>query len=154
MKAVVAALLLLTYGDGPRPSLQIVRHYDLAFLTHKQAWELTGRRIVCRVDLDSRPEERAGYTVYNCASPDDTYRTVWLHEGEQAEDTRTVEATLHLRYVPHGKGFDGFWKFWLVVTVRKERPPVSLAPPFSRRLSAHFMTPHFSLATSQPPARW
>jgi hypothetical protein len=74
MKAVVAALLLLTYGDGPRPSFQIVRHYDLAFLTHKQALELNGQRIVCRVDLDSRPDERGGFTPYDCASHDLTAR--------------------------------------------------------------------------------
>jgi hypothetical protein len=43
---------------------------------------MNGRRIVCRVDLDSRPKERDGFTVYDCASPDDTYRTVWLREGE------------------------------------------------------------------------
>jgi hypothetical protein len=70
--------------------LQTVRHYDLAFLTHKQAWELQGRRIVCRVDLDSRPDERDGYAAHDCASPDDIYRTGWLRGGEHAEDTMTV----------------------------------------------------------------
>jgi hypothetical protein len=80
---------------------------------------LNGRRIVCRVDLDSRPDEREGCTVYDCASPDATYRTVWLRKGEQAEDTMTVEATLHLRYVPPGQGFPGFWEYRLVDAVRK-----------------------------------
>jgi hypothetical protein len=32
---------------------------------------LGGRRIVCRVDLDSRPDQHVGYTAYDCASPDD-----------------------------------------------------------------------------------
>jgi hypothetical protein len=76
MKVIVAALLLLAYGDGPRPSFQTVRHDDLAFLTHKEAWELNGRRIVCRVDLDSLPQERGEFTVYDCASTDDAYRTL------------------------------------------------------------------------------
>jgi hypothetical protein len=77
MKATAAALLLLLVSvDGSRLSFQTVQHYDLAFLTPKQAWELNGRRIVCRVNLDSRPDERDGYTVYDCASPDDIYRTI------------------------------------------------------------------------------
>jgi hypothetical protein len=105
--------------DGSRLSFQTVRHFDLAFLPHKQALELSGRRIVCRVDLDSRPEERDGFTVYDCASPDDVYRTVWLRGGEQAEDTMTVEATLRLRYVPPRRGFDGFWEYRLVDAARK-----------------------------------
>jgi hypothetical protein len=42
--------------DIPFLSFQTVRHFDLAFLTHKQALELNGRHIVCRVDLDSRPD--------------------------------------------------------------------------------------------------
>jgi hypothetical protein len=79
----IAALLLLASVDGPRPSWQTVQHFDLAFLTHKQAWELNGQRIVCRVGLDSRPDERSGYTVYDCARPDDTYRTVWLRDGSR-----------------------------------------------------------------------
>jgi hypothetical protein len=103
----------------PRPSFQAIRHNDLAFLTHKQAWELQGQWIVCRVDLDSRPDERDGYTVYDCASPDDTYWTVWLREAERAEDTMIVEATLLLRYVPPGQGFPGFWEYRLVDAARK-----------------------------------
>jgi hypothetical protein len=50
--AIAALLLLLASVDGPRPAFQVTRHYDLAFLTRKQALELNGRRIVCRVDLD------------------------------------------------------------------------------------------------------
>jgi hypothetical protein len=105
--------------DGSRLSFQTVCHFDLAFLTHKEALELNGRRIVCRVDLASRPEERDGFTVYDCASPDDTYRTVWLREGEQVEETMSVEATLRLRYVPPGQGFAGFWEYRLMEAVRK-----------------------------------
>jgi hypothetical protein len=119
VKAAVAALMLLVSGDGPRPSFQTVRQYDLAFLNHKQAWELNGRRIVCRVDLDSRPEECPGYIAYDCASPDDTYRTVWLRGGEQVEDAMMVEAKLRLRYVPPGQGFAGFWEYRLVDAVRQ-----------------------------------
>jgi hypothetical protein len=100
--AIAALLLLLASVDGPRLSFQTVRQFDLAFLTHQQAWELNGQRIVCRVDLDSRPDERGAFTVYDCASPDDTYRTVWLRDGEQAEGTMTVEGTVRLRYVPPG----------------------------------------------------
>jgi hypothetical protein len=94
--------------DDPRLSLQTVRHYDLAFLTHKQALELNARRIVCRVELDSRPEVLHGCIAYDCANPDDTYRTVWLCDGEQVEDRMIDEATLRLRYLPPGQGFSGF----------------------------------------------
>jgi hypothetical protein len=97
-----ALLLLLAYVDGSRPSFQTVEQYDLAFLTHNEAWDLNGQRIVCRADLDSRPVERGGFTVYDSASPDGTYRTVWLREREQAENTMTVQAALHLRYIPPG----------------------------------------------------
>jgi hypothetical protein len=119
MNAIVATLLLLTYVEGPHPSFQTVRHYDLAFLTPKEARELNGRRIVCRVDLDSRPDERGGYTAYDCASPDGTYRTLWLRDGEHADDTMMVEATLRLRSVPPGQGFDGFWQHLVVGAVRR-----------------------------------
>jgi hypothetical protein len=100
LKAAIALLLLLFgFVDGARLSFQTVQHFDLAFLTHKEVWELNGRRIVCRVDLDSRPDERYGYIAYDCASPDDICRTFWLLRGQQIEDTMTVEATLRLRYV-------------------------------------------------------
>jgi hypothetical protein len=46
---VAALLLLLAFVNGPRPSFQTVQHFDLAFLTHKLAWELNGQRIGCRV---------------------------------------------------------------------------------------------------------
>jgi hypothetical protein len=106
--------------DVSRIFFQTVRHFDLAFLTHKQAWKLQGQRIVCRVDLDSRPDKRGGFTVYDCASPDDTYRTIWLREGEQVEDTMTVEATLRLRYVMPGQGFAGCWEYRLADVVRQQ----------------------------------
>jgi hypothetical protein len=80
---------------------------------------LNGRGIDCRVDLDPRPEERDGFTVNDCACPDDTYRTLWLRGGERADDTMIVEATLHLRYVPPGQDFTGFWEYRLVDAVRK-----------------------------------
>ena len=108
MRTTAVLLLLLAYVDGSWLSFPTVQHFDLAFLTHKQALELNGQRIVCRVDLDSRPEERGAFTVHDCASPDDTYLTVWPRGGEQAEDTRTVEATLRLRSVPPRQGFAGF----------------------------------------------
>jgi hypothetical protein len=117
--AIAALLLLLASVDGPRPSWQIVQPFDLAFLTHKQDWELNGQRIVCCFDLDSRPDERDGYTACDCASPDGTYRTIWLREGEEAEDTMTVEATLRLRNVLAGQGSPGFWEHRLVNAVRK-----------------------------------
>jgi hypothetical protein len=112
MKSIVALLILLTSVDGPRLSFQTFRHCDLAFLTHKLARELNGQRIVCRVGFDSRPEERDGFTVFDNASPDDTCRTVRLRDGEEAEDTMTAaEATLHLRYLPSGQCFEGFWEY-------------------------------------------
>jgi hypothetical protein len=111
--------MLFAIVEGGHLSFKTVRHCDLAFLTHKQAWELQRQRIVCRVGLDSRPEVRDGYTVYDCASPDYTYRTEWLREGEQVEGTMSVEATLMLRYVPAGQGFPGFWEYRLVDVVRK-----------------------------------
>jgi hypothetical protein len=111
--------MLFAIVEGGHLSFKTVRHYDLALLTHKQAWELQGQRIVCRVDLDSRPEVCHGSIAYDCASPDDTYHTVWLREGEKVEDTMMVEATLRLRYVPPGQGFPGFWEYRLADTVRK-----------------------------------
>jgi hypothetical protein len=119
MKAAFAALLLSAYVDTPQPSFRAIRHYDLAFLTHQEAWDLHGQRIVCRVDLDSRPEMRHGYIAYDCASPDDVYRAVWLRRGQQIEDTMTVEATLRLRYFPPDPWFDGFWEYRLVDAVRR-----------------------------------
>jgi hypothetical protein len=40
-------------------------------------------------------------------------------DGEQVEGTMTVEATLHVRYVPPGLGFEGFWGYRLADAVRK-----------------------------------
>jgi hypothetical protein len=50
------------------------------------------------------------------------HRTIWLREGELAEETMTVEAMLQLRYVPPGQGFAGFWEHRLVDAVPKQRP--------------------------------
>jgi hypothetical protein len=106
-RTAIVLLLLLVSVDSGRPSFQAVLHFELAFLTHKEALELNGRRIVCRVDLDSLPDEHDDHTAYDCAGPDNTYRTVWLRGGEDAEDTMTVEATLRLRYVPLGRASTG-----------------------------------------------
>jgi hypothetical protein len=71
------------------------------------------------VGLNARSGEGDGCTAYDCAGPDDNYRTVWYRAGHHAEGTRTVEATLRLRYVPPGLSFPGFWEHRLMGAVRK-----------------------------------
>ena len=90
-------LLLLVPADAPRiPSAVVEQTYDLALLSHRQAQRLDGRRVRIRVDLESLPEDMGGAVVYDCVSPDDANRTVWLVPGQQSKDVMDVEGVFRL----------------------------------------------------------
>jgi hypothetical protein len=72
------------------------------------------------VDLDSRPGEAGGHVFYDCASPNDVNRTVWLWPGQPVADTMTVEGTMTLMWYPRSKDgqFAGFWEYRLTDAIR------------------------------------
>jgi hypothetical protein len=87
-----------------------VRTFDLADLSHAEAFHLQGQRARLGVSLDSAAEERGGFTVSDCDSGDDALRTVWLLPGQEVADEMTVEGVLQLQNVEAGHGCDGFWE--------------------------------------------
>jgi hypothetical protein len=71
-------LPLLAPVDVPRIPTAVERSLDLATLTHRDAQGLDGRRVRLRVELESLPGDAGGPIVYDCVSPNDVNRTVWL----------------------------------------------------------------------------
>jgi hypothetical protein len=108
-----AALLLLlsTPADVPRVPSAVERTLDLATLSHRDAQRLDGQGVRVRVDLESRPGDTGGAVVYDCVSPDDVNRTVWLVPGQEARDVMDVEGVFRLLWRGPGNGFPGFWEF-------------------------------------------
>src|SRR5262249_10241475 len=86
-------LLLLVPPDVPRISTAVVRTWDLATLTHREAQWLDGRRVRVRLDLESEPAETQDgrAIVYDCVSPDDVNRTVWLWPGQEVKEVMVIE---------------------------------------------------------------
>src|SRR4051812_10815933 len=76
-------------ADAPAPSPsreRVLFPHDLSTLTEAGALRLEGKQRVYRMRLDS-PAERVGdCDVYECASDDDTTRTLWLPAGVEADD--------------------------------------------------------------------
>jgi hypothetical protein len=119
------ALLLLPLvapADVPRiPTAVVETTYDLATLSHRQAGQLDGRRVRIRVDLDSLPGDAGGAVVYDCLSPDDVNRTVWLVPGQEARDVTVVEGVFRLLWRLPGNGFAGYWEYRVEGAVRRSR---------------------------------
>jgi hypothetical protein len=104
--------LLLVPADVPRiPTAVVEQTYDLALLTHGQAQQLDGRRVRIRVDLESEPGDVGGAVGYDCVSPDDVNRTVWLIPRQQVKDVMEVEGVFRLLWRPPGNGFAGYWEY-------------------------------------------
>src|SRR4051794_29617990 len=97
-------LLLLFPADAPRISSAVVRPLDLATLSHREAQRLDGQRVLVRVELESLPGDANGPIVYDCVSPDDANRTVWLVPGQEAKDGMVVEGVFRLLWRQPGNG--------------------------------------------------
>jgi hypothetical protein len=76
-------LLALVHADVPHIPATVVRSFDLAMLSHRQAQLLDGQRVRIRVDLESEPGDAGGAVVYDCVSLDAVNRTVWLIPGQR-----------------------------------------------------------------------
>jgi hypothetical protein len=106
--AVIGAIILTAShspADAPSLSTQAVRVLDLALMSHSAVVAEEGHRGLFRVDLESRPGDAGTHVFYDCASPNDVNRTVWLWSGQTIADTMIVEATLTL--VWHSRSKDG-----------------------------------------------
>src|SRR5262249_34898589 len=107
-------LLLLVPADVPRtPAAVVEQTDDLALLSHRQAQRLDGRRVRIRVDLESLPEDTGAAVVYDCVSPDDANRTVWLVPGQPVKDVMEVEGVFRLLWRAPGNGYARYWGYWL-----------------------------------------
>jgi hypothetical protein len=106
---------------SPRISTAVEQGFDLATLTHRQAQQLDGRYVRIRVDLESRPGDAGGAVVYDCDSPDDVNRTVWLMPGQEAKDSMVVEGVFRLLWRQPGNGFSGYWEYRVDAAVRWPR---------------------------------
>jgi hypothetical protein len=100
------------HGDRPRPRPGPATHSDAAVAE--------GHRGLFRIDLDSQPGNTGTHVYYDCASPNDVNRTVWLWPGQVTADTMTVEGTMRLVWHPRSKDgqFAGFWEYRLMDAVR------------------------------------
>jgi hypothetical protein len=80
-------------------------------MSHNDAVAEEGHRGLFRVDLKSRPGDAGTHVVYDCASPNDLNRTVWLWPGQTTATTMTAEGTQTLLGRPLSKDgtFPGFW---------------------------------------------
>jgi hypothetical protein len=56
-------LLLFVPADVPHVPATVVRSFDLALLSHRQAHQLDGQRVRLRVDLESEPGDAGGAVV-------------------------------------------------------------------------------------------
>jgi hypothetical protein len=122
LAAICAVLLVSSHSpaDVPSPSTEAVHVLDLALLSHNAAAVAEGHRGLFRIDLDSQPGDVGSHVVYDCASPYDVNRTVWLWPGQPVADTMTVEGTLRLVWHPRSKDgqFAGFWEYRLMDAVK------------------------------------
>jgi hypothetical protein len=118
-----AALLLLLFipADVPGTPTAVERSFDLALLTHRQAQRLDGQRVRIRVDMESLPGDASAAVVYDCVSPDDVNRTIWLIPGQQAKDNMDVEGVFRLLWPQPGNGFAGYGEYRLKGAVRRAR---------------------------------
>jgi hypothetical protein len=114
-------LLLLAPADVPRTPTAVERSLDLTTLNHRQAQQLDGRRVRVRVELESLPGDAGGPIVYDCVSPDDVNRTVWLVAGQEAKDSVVVKGVFRLLWGQPANGFPGFWEYRVEGAVRQRR---------------------------------
>jgi hypothetical protein len=112
-------LLLLFPADVPPIPTAVERSLDLATLSHRDAQRLDGCRVRFRVELESRPGDGGGAVAYDCVSPDDANRTVWLVPGQQVSDVMTVEGVFRLLWRRPGNGFPGYWEYRVEGAVRR-----------------------------------
>jgi hypothetical protein len=114
-------LLLLVPADVPGTPTAVEWSLDRATLSHRDAQRLDGQRVRVRVDLESRPGDADGAVVYDCISPDDVNRTVWLIPGQEAKDSMIVERVFRLLWRQPGNGFAGYWEYRVEGAVRRSR---------------------------------
>src|SRR5712664_3848461 len=60
-------------------------------LTPADAAKLTGRWVRLRVELESLPEARDGFVVFDCTSSDSARRTIWFAPSEIGGDDADVK---------------------------------------------------------------
>ncbi len=123
-----AAVLLAAClsADTPAPPADMQHAHDLATLIAADALALDGRRELFRVRVDSSWGGLGGWTICDCASPDDVHRTLWLVGRPDTEEEMTVAATLRRLWwpeftAPDGTRFPGFWEHRLAEAVRRRQ---------------------------------
>jgi hypothetical protein len=112
-------LLLFVPADVPGIPAGVEGSIGLATLSHRESQRLDGRRVRVRVDLESLPGDGGGAVVYDCVSPDDVTRTVWLVPGQEAKDVMDVGGVFRLLWGLPGNGFPGYWEFRVEGAVRR-----------------------------------
>jgi hypothetical protein len=93
----------------------------LATLSHRQAQQLDGRRVRIRVNLESEPGDASGSIVYDCLSPDDVNRTVWLIPRQEVKEVMEVDGVFRLLWRGPGNSFPGYWEYRVERAVRRSR---------------------------------
>ncbi len=110
-------------GAAPRAAVEDKAVYDFARLNPAAAAALEGKKSRFLVVLDSPADARLGQVCYDCATPDDSERTLYLKPGQWVEDEMVVEARLTVLHYPRrersdGASFPAFTEYRLTDAVR------------------------------------
>ena len=108
---------------APQAAVEDKAVYDFARLNPTAAEALEGKKSRFLVVLDSPADVRLGQVCYDCATPDDNERTLYLKPGQWEEDEMVVEVRLTvLHYRPRqrsdGTSFPAFTEYRLTDAAR------------------------------------
>src|SRR5437763_8638310 len=79
-------LLALILIGPPRADTRQQPTADFARLAVADARRQVGRPVRVRLEVESLPEVRDGFVVFDCTSSDSALRTVWFESGELGGD--------------------------------------------------------------------
>jgi hypothetical protein len=102
--------LLLLLADLGEPTARVSQLRDFASISPAGVEALDGRRVLLRVERDSRIEEEGDWFGFDCAGPnpdDELHRTCVVPAGSPVDGILVVRG--QLRVIHHGRSADGLF---------------------------------------------